>query len=82
MTMFGMQLTVPTYYRNDSSYTDLPFVEYTILKSWYEKGIKTVSQIETKETNPPKKEKAKNTGYQLDDMAALERSLRLRKQKN
>lgn len=59
----------------------MPYMN-TILKSWHEKGIKTVSQIEAKEANSPKKEKSKNTGYQLDDMAALERTLRLRKQKN
>ena len=53
----------------------------TILKSWAEKGIKTVSQIAEKEQIPVKKEKGKNTGYQLDDMAALERKLRLSKQK-
>ena len=50
----------------------MPYMN-TILKSWFEKGIKTVSQIAEKENNPPKKDKGKNTGYQLDDMAAIER---------
>ena len=57
----------------------MPYMN-TILKSWHEKGIKTVSQIAEKEQPAPKKEK--NTGYQLDDMAALERKFRLQKQKN
>ena len=57
----------------------MPYMN-SILKSWFEKGIKTVSQIAEKEQPAPKKEK--NTGYQLDDMAALERKLRLQKQKN
>ena len=51
----------------------------TILTSWHSKGIKTVSQIAEKETSAPK---GKNGGtYQLDDMAAIERRLRLEKQK-
>ncbi len=65
---------------NNTGKISMPYMN-TILKSWYEKGIKTVSQIAEKEQQPsPKKEK--NTGYQLDDMAALERKLRLQKQKN
>lgn len=59
----------------------MPYMN-SILKSWFEKGIKTVSQIAEKETSPAQKVKGKNTGYQLDDMAALERKLRLQKQKN
>lgn len=58
----------------------MPYMN-SILKSWFEKGIKTVSQIAEKESVPVKKEKGKNSGYQLDDMAALERKLRLEKQK-
>ncbi len=59
----------------------MPYMN-SILKSWFEKGIKTVSQIAEKETAPASKGKGKNSGYQLDDMAALERKLRLQKQKN
>jgi len=59
----------------------MPYMN-TILKSWFGKGIKTVSQIAEKEAAPPKKEKGRSSGYQLDDMAALERKLRLQKQKN
>ena len=58
----------------------MPYMN-SILKSWFEKGIKTVAQIAEKESQPLKKEKGKNSGYQLDDMAALERKLRLEKQK-
>lgn len=57
----------------------MPYMN-TILKSWFEKGIKTVSQIDEKEKNAPAKSK-RGEGYQLDDMAALERKLRLEKQK-
>ena len=66
---------------NNTGKISMPYMN-TILKSWHEKGIKTVSQIAEKESASPKKEKGKNTGYQLDDMAALERKLRLQKQKN
>lgn len=58
----------------------MPYMN-TILKSWFEKGIKTVSQIAEKEKAAPQKEKGRSTGYQLDDMAAIERKLRLEKQK-
>ena len=58
----------------------MPYMN-TILKSWFEKGIKTVSQIAEKEKAAPQKEKSRSTGYQLDDMAAIERKLRLEKQK-
>ena len=44
--------------------------------------IKTVSQIAEKESSPQQKSKARSGGYQLDDMAAIERKLRLQKQKN
>lgn len=66
---------------NNTGKISMPYMN-TILKSWHEKGIKTVSQIAEKEGAAPKKGKAKNSGYQLDDMAALERKLRLQKQKN
>ena len=54
----------------------MPYMN-TILKSWFEKGIKTVSQKD-KAVAPKGKGKG---GYQLDDMAAIERKLRLEKQK-
>lgn len=57
----------------------MPYMN-TILKSWYEKGIKTVSQIAEKES-APQKGRASSSGYQLDDMAAIERRIRLEKQK-
>ena len=56
----------------------MPYMN-TILTSWHSKGIKTVSQIAEKEAEP---KKGKGTAsYQLDDMAAIERRLRLEKQK-
>lgn len=58
----------------------MPYMN-TILKSWFEKGIKTVSQIQEKEAVPIQKTKSRTADYQLDDMAALERKLRLQKQK-
>ena len=58
----------------------LPYMN-TILRSWFEKGIKTVSQIAEKEQPAVKKDKGKSADYQLDEMAALERKLRLQKQK-
>lgn len=58
----------------------MPYMN-TILKSWFEKGIKTVSQIQEKESVPTQKQKSRTADYQLDDMAALERKLRLQKQK-
>lgn len=58
----------------------MPYMN-TILKSWFEKGIKTVSQIQEKESLPTQKSKSRTADYQLDDMAALERKLRLQKQK-
>ncbi len=57
----------------------MPYMN-TILRSWHEKGIKSVSQIEQKgDYQSPKK--TKNASYELDEMAALERKLRLAKQK-
>ena len=58
----------------------MPYMN-TILRSWFEKGIKTVSQIAEKEQPAVKKDKGKSADYQLDEMAALERKLRLQKQK-
>lgn len=58
----------------------MPYMN-TILKSWHEKGIKTVSQIAEKEGSPSANQKGRTGGYQLDDMAALERRRRLEKQK-
>ena len=58
----------------------MPYMN-TILKSWFEKGIKTVSQIQEKESAVAQKPKSRTADYQLDDMAALERKLRLQKQK-
>ena len=49
----------------------------TILNSWHEKGIKTVSQIPIKENTKP----SKGSTYQLDDLAAIERRKRLEKNK-
>lgn len=56
----------------------MPYMN-TILKSWHDKGIKNVSQIPEKDSAPSKGKSA--AGYQLDDMAALERRLRLERQK-
>ncbi len=66
---------------NNTGKISMPYMN-TILKSWFEKGIKTVSQIQEKETAPVSKAKGRNADYQLDDMAAIERKLRLQKQKN
>ena len=59
----------------------MPYMN-TILKSWHEKGIKTVSQIAEKESSSGQKGKNRTATYQLDDMAAIERKLRLQKQKS
>lgn len=58
----------------------MPYMN-SILKSWFDKGIKTVSQIAEKEGAPQQKNKARSKGYELDEMAAIERKLRLQKQK-
>lgn len=57
----------------------MPYMN-TILKSWYDKGIKTTSQIAEKEA-APSKGRTRSKGYELDDMAAIERKRRLEKQK-
>ena len=64
---------------NNTGKISMPYMN-TILKSWHEKGIKTVSQIAEKE-GAPQKGKVNTSGYQLDDMAAIERRIRLEKQK-
>lgn len=66
---------------NNTGKISMPYMN-TILKSWHKKGIKTVAQIAEKENGPQKKEKGAASGYVLDDMAAIERKLRLQKQKN
>ena len=65
---------------NNTGKISMPYMN-TILKSWFEKGIKTVSQIQEKESAVAQKPKSRTADYQLDDMAALERKLRLQKQK-
>ena len=65
---------------NNTGKISMPYMN-TILKSWFEKGIKTVSQIQEKEAAAAQKPKSRTADYQLDDMAALERKLRLEKQK-
>lgn len=57
----------------------MPYMN-TILRSWYDKGIKTVSQIPEKDAQSPK-EKNRTGTYELDDMAAIERRIRLQNQK-
>ena len=64
---------------NNTGKISMPYMN-TILTSWHSKGIKTVSQISEKET-PVQKGKNNTASYQLDDMAAIERRLRLEKQK-
>ena len=58
----------------------MPYMN-TILASWFSKGIKTVSQIAEKDPAPKKQAKDNKGSYQLDDMAAIERRIRLEKQK-
>ena len=65
---------------NNTGKISMPYMN-TILKSWHTKGIKTVSQIAEKENTSSSNAKGRNSGYQLDDMAAIERRLRLEKQK-
>lgn len=64
---------------NNTGKISMPYMN-TILKSWHEKGIKTVSQIAQLDS-PSAKDKGNKSTYQLDDMAAIERRLRLEKQK-
>ncbi len=64
---------------NNTGKISMPYMN-TILKSWHDKGIKTVSQIAQMDS-PASKEKGNKSTYQLDDMAAIERRLRLEKQK-
>lgn len=65
---------------NNTGKISMPYMN-TILKSWHTKGIKTVAQIAEKENTTSQNNRGRNTGYQLDDMAAIERRLRLEKQK-
>ncbi len=64
---------------NNTGKISMPYMN-TILKSWHEKGIKTVPQIAQFDA-PSKKEKKVKSTYELDDMAAIERRFRLEKQK-
>ena len=63
---------------NNTGKLSVPYMN-TILRAWHKKGIKTVSQIEEKEGSRQSTKKAGGV-YELDDMAALERKLRLAKQ--
>lgn len=76
----GENLIKAAYERtvNNTGKLSFPYMN-TILRSWHEKGIKTVSQIEEKEGKKPA---AQKSSYELDDMAAIERRLRLAKKKN
>lgn len=62
---------------NNTGKLTMPYMN-TILRTWFEKGIKTVSQINKKEDSPKKE---KGTTYIPDDLAALERKRRIAKQK-
>lgn len=64
---------------NNTGKISMPYMN-TILKSWHSKGIKTVAQV-TQLDSPKAKEPGNRGSYQLDDMAAIERRLRLEKQK-
>lgn len=64
---------------NNTGKISVPYMN-TILRSWQQKGIKTVSQIAEKENTRQNTKKSANGSYELDDMAALERKLRLAKQ--
>lgn len=63
---------------NNTGKLSFPYMN-TIIKAWYEKGIKTVSQIEQKDSK--RTAKKGNADYELDEMAAIERRLRLQKHK-
>ena len=63
---------------NNTGKLSFPYMN-TIIKAWYEKGIKTVSQIDQKDAKRPVKKG--NADYELDEMAAIERRLRLQKHK-
>lgn len=67
---------------NNTGKLSLPYMN-TILRSWHDKGIKTAAQLEQKDPAKPSVRKNAHQGsYELDDMAAIERRLRLEKQKN
>ncbi len=59
---------------NNTGKLSLPYMN-TILKAWYEKGIKTPSRTEADRKKP------QGQAYESDDTAAIERRLRLAKQK-
>ncbi len=61
---------------NNTGKLSFPYMN-TIIKAWYEKGIKTVSQIEQKDVK--KSPKKNNADYEADEMAAIERRLRLQR---
>lgn len=63
---------------NNTGKLSVPYMN-SILRAWHQKGIKTVSQIAEKEGSRQNTKKA-GGGYELDDMAAIERKLRLAKQ--
>ncbi|MBR1969540.1 MAG: DnaD domain protein [Clostridia bacterium] len=63
---------------NNTGKLSFPYMN-TIIKAWFEKGIKTVSQIEQKDVK--KIVKKNNADYEADEMAAIERKLRLERHK-
>ena len=63
---------------NNTGKLSFPYMN-TIIKAWFEKGIKTVSQIGEKDVK--KNPKKNNADYEADEMAAIERKLRLERHK-
>ena len=63
---------------NNTGKLSFPYMN-TIIKAWHEKGIKTVSQIDQKDTK--RTVKKGSADYELDEMAAIERRYRLEKHK-
>lgn len=85
VTEFGMSeaMIKAAYERtvNNTGKLSLPYMN-TILRAWHDKGIKTPAQIEEKDAGRTQSKKAvSSSGYELDEMAAIERRLRLEKQK-
>lgn len=64
---------------NNTGKLSFPYMN-TIIKAWFEKGIKTVSQIEQKDAK--KTTKKNSADYEADEMAAIERRLRLERHKS
>ena len=60
---------------NNTGKLSMPYMN-TILRSWHEKGIKTPARTEQDRKKP------RNAAYEHDDAAAIERRLRLAKQKS